>query len=261
MKLISLNIYGGKYYLPLITFINQHSQNTDIFCFQEVFSTNSPVKQFPEYRANMLEELSKILQDFNYFFAPVIKGIDIEANPVDFNLKHGLAIFVKKTIAVDDYQDYFIYKDKISTSIKKDFSDIPINIQHLRIRNEGKDFTILNFHGTSFPGSKLDTHQRIDQSEKIRKIIVNEIGTKILVGDFNLLPETQSIEIIELNMKNLIKEFNIKTTRSKLSPFYGKADFQKFADYVFVSQEINVLNFQVPDIEISDHLPMVLEFK
>ena len=40
----------------------------------------------------------------------------------------------------------------------------------------------------------------------------------------------------------------------------GKPDFQKFADYVFVSPDVNVESFSVPDIDISDHMPLVLEF-
>ena len=61
-------------------------------------------------------------------------------------------------------------------------------------------------------------------------------------------------------MRNLIIEKNIPRTRSKLSPFWGKSDFQKFADYTFVSKNIVVKDFSVPDVEISDHLPMILEF-
>ena len=61
-------------------------------------------------------------------------------------------------------------------------------------------------------------------------------------------------------MKNLIKEFQIELTRSSLSPFYGKPEFQKYADYAFTSKDIQIKNFQVPHLEISDHLPMILEF-
>jgi endonuclease/exonuclease/phosphatase family metal-dependent hydrolase len=40
-------------------------------------------------------------------------------------------------------------------------------------------------------------------------------------------------------------------------PFYGK---QPFADYIFITPDIKVKNFEVPDLEISDHLPMILDF-
>lgn len=75
------------------------------------------------------------------------------------------------------------------------------------------------------------------------------------MGDFNLDPDTKSLKILERNLKNLIKEYKISTTRSSL---YARQ--HKFADYVLVSPGIKVINFQVPDIAISDHLPMILEF-
>ncbi len=31
------------------------------------------------------------------------------------------------------------------------------------------------------------------------------------------------------------------------------------SDYVFVSPETDVMHFEVPDIEASDHLPLILE--
>ena len=80
---------------------------------------------------------------------------------------------------------------------------------------------------------------------------------KILCGDFNLLPDTQSLAILETecNLVNLIKTHNIPTTRS---PLYLKPE--KFADYTLVSRDIEVKHFEVPNVEVSDHLPMILEF-
>lgn len=260
MKLISLNTLGGKFFDSLSKFIKLHSENTDIFCFQEMFDTNSSFKQFPQYRANLLGEMSKMLPNFDYFFAPVLKNSDIDGNPVNFDLEHGLALFVDKTIKVKNYKSYFISKDRVVSVVKKDFSDIPVNMQVFSFIINGKNFTVCNFHGASFPGSKLDTLQRIEQSKKIKKILKNRQGNKIIAGDFNLLPETQSIKILEEGMRNLIKEFHVKKTRSNLSPFFGKENFQNFADYIFVSNDISINNFQVPDVKISDHLPMILEF-
>ncbi len=258
MKLISLNTCGGKFFKPLSQFIKLHAKNTDIFCLQEIFSTNSSRTQIPDYQANLLEEFCQLLPDFTYFFDPVIEKLDINANGVNFDLKHGLAIFVKKTIKILDYKAYFLYREKFVNSIKKDYSDIPINIQFLSFLSNNKIFTVENLHGASHPGTKLDTPKRIRQSQKIKELFKKEKGAKILTGDFNLLPETKSIKIFESNMTNLITRYDIKRTRSNLSPYFGKPDFQKFADYTFVSNKVNVENFKVPEIEISDHLPMIL---
>jgi endonuclease/exonuclease/phosphatase family metal-dependent hydrolase len=80
--------------------------------------------------------------------------------------------------------------------------------------------------------------------------------SRILCGDFNLLPNTDSLTILEQGMRNLIKEYPVTSTRSR---FYEKPD--KFADYILVSPEVVVEDFQVLDEAVSDHLPLLLEFR
>lgn len=73
--------------------------------------------------------------------------------------------------------------------------------------------------------------------------------------DFNLEPETRSIKMLENGMKNLIKEFGIKFTHNKeLCPD------DNISDYVIISEGIDVKKFKVPEVFVSDHLPLILEF-
>ncbi len=77
-------------------------------------------------------------------------------------------------------------------------------------------------------------------------------------GDFNLLPDTESIRMISNNLGclNLIDKYNIKSTRTSL---YKKP--LRFADYVFVSNNIKLKEFKVLPDEISDHSPLFLEIE
>jgi endonuclease/exonuclease/phosphatase family metal-dependent hydrolase len=74
------------------------------------------------------------------------------------------------------------------------------------------------------------------------------------------MPDTESIRMIEqTGMRNLIADFGIATTRSELSyAQYPPDDRQHFADFAFVSPEARVVDFRVPRVNISDHLPLVL---
>lgn len=261
MKLISLNTWGGKLFDPLIKFIKKNSRDTDIFCFQEVFDTNSNVKQYQEdTRANLLGELKSVLANFHIFYTIAIAGFDERAQRVDFDLKMGNAIFLKNSLRILDKGELLLCGKKDEIDLKKDFSNLPIYIQYVTFLLNAKEYTISNLHGTSRPGSKLDTPIRLEQSRKITHLLKNKGSLQILAGDFNLLPETESIKMIEENMRNLIKEYEIIRTRSRLNPFFKKQDFQKYADYVFVTKDIKVESFSVPDEIASDHLPMILEF-
>ncbi len=260
MKLISLNTWGGKIYQPLMNFIKQHSKDTDIFCLQEIYNTKTNVKEYMEIRANLLNELKKLLSDFQVFYSIEAHGFNPTSEPVNFHLTFGKTIFIKNHFKINHPEDILLYGNRKEKSLKKDFSNLAVSLQSIEFTIHEKKFTIVNIHGTPFPGNKLDTKLRLEHSTKIKEFLDFKKGAKILVGDFNLLPKTKSIKLLEGEMHNLIKEFNIQRTRSKLSPFYGRVDFQKFADYTFVSKEIQVKSFEVPRVEISDHLPMILQF-
>ena len=108
---------------------------------------------------------------------------------------------------------------------------------------------------------KLDSPARLAQSKNLLASIETlPKAPTLLCGDFNLMPQTQSIGLLETNMKNLIKDFKIENTRNKIS-WDKYPDKQHFADFVFVTPEVKVKSFEVPYNEISDHLPMILEFK
>ena len=63
------------------------------------------------------------------------------------------------------------------------------------------------------------------------------------------------MSILNEGNRNLIQEYKIDSTRSAL---YKKSE--KFADYVIVSQNVEVKDFKVLKEEVSDHLPLFLEF-
>lgn len=257
MKLISLNVWGGKLYQPLINFIKQHSKDTDVFCFQEVFHTTSGINEQLGFRINLYEEISKILNTHQGYFAPTLDNYIVggfQPNFINFNLSSGLAIFINQNIKVASHKDVFVFGHRNSFNLK-DLNGLPRNIQFINIILENKKFSIFNMHGIWVKGTKDDTSSRISQSKQIVELLDKEDCEKILCGDFNLNPDTQSVKILETKMINLIKKYNIPTTRNKFFP--GE---EKFADYTFVSNGINVKNFQVPNIELSDHLPMILEF-
>ncbi len=257
MKLISLNIWGGKVFAPLMKFIEAHAANTDIFCFQEVFHSSSGPKESHGARMNVLDEIIKRLPDFSWYFLPA-QDHYVFGDIVDFDIVVGKAIFVRNTIDIESEGSEAIYRETTQDFEK---TNIPANLHYLRFFIGDKKITICNFHGMAFPGNKLDTPQRILQSEKLREFLDGERGAKILCGDFNLLPNDKSVALLEEKMTDLIKKFDIRETRGKLSLYYGTPMAQHFADLMFVSPDVRVLNFAVPDAGVSDHMPMILDFE
>lgn len=260
MKLLCLNIWGGQVYKPLLDFIKEQSKDVDFFCFQEVLQ--SPVSKFSNgSKTDISNDLFKVLKNYNGFLAtPFLSGYDLK-DKVDFDLTIGQAIFVRKGIKVISEQTVFVYGKDGPVSmwnikrLKKRYLDIPRNMQCITIKIGSKKVLIGNVHGFWMPISKKDSTHRISQSNNIKQVFDSFKGPRILCGDFNLHPDTKSMRLLEEHMKNLIMEFGITSTRSKL---HKRAN--KFADYIMTSDEINVEGFEVVNKNVSDHLPLLLEF-
>jgi endonuclease/exonuclease/phosphatase family metal-dependent hydrolase len=249
---MSLNIWAGKEFTSLVNYLSSKSDEIDIFCFQEVFDTTSSEKIIDKYyRANIFQEISKILPNHKGYFASAQEshGFNKEA---DFPISWGIAMFIKNNLEINKMSESFIRGHKNSKGV--DNTTVPRNIQCATVFHKGKEYNLAHFHGLWNGKGKADTDERIEQSQKVRKVIDGRSNV-VLCGDFNLLPETRSLEILEENLTNLIKTNNIRSTRSKLYPKPNK-----FADYMLVSKGIEVKEFTVDNVEVSDHLPIILDF-
>ncbi len=245
MKLISLNLWGGKLYQTLMDFINKNSRDTDIYCFQEVFKTATDKTESAGFRLNLYEELCKSLPNHQGYFVSCVENYiagSFQPDFVDFNLSWGLAIFINKKIKVSSSDDFFVFGGK-DTFTPQDRNSFPRSLQHITFTNESKEFIVGNLHGIWTTEGKQDSPARISQSNQINDFFEKYDGGKILCGDFNLDINTQSINILKKNFKNLIREHKIETTRNKHFP-----GTDKFADYTFVSDDIKVKNFEVPNV-------------
>lgn len=260
MKLINLNIWTGKIHDPLIEFIKTKKNNTDIFCFQEISKSDRYVVSHGVY-SNMIEELQQLLPDFNYNFAPIGQGYDTKG-AVDFPLLLGQATFIKKNLTIKNEGDVFVYRQRYDMGVPHPDGrgDFPRNFLYSEIEKDGRKFLVLNLHGYWEPKPKYDTPQRFKQSEIILDFIEKQKLPTILAGDFNLSIDTKSLLMLEEKLTNLVRSYNAPTTRSNLyDPYYKNHD--KFADYILVSGDIKVKNFEVLQNQISDHLPLMIEFE
>ena len=263
MKIISLNTFGGTMFNELAAFVEVQRADADVFCFQEIFTTDQPnfVTTKIGKRANLMDELKQLLPDFRALFAVAQDGIH-GSEEVCPGTQHGLAIFVKKNLGITRSGDFFINNSR-NSYVPPDYATFPYNAMYIDLSINNQYLTICCLHGASQPGDKLDTPNRITQSQTIIDFLASKSGEKIVMGDFNLLLETESIRMFEsAGYRNLISEFKISTTRGtlhkQLHPEYA-GRYQEYADYTFVTPGLKVTSFEVPDVPVSDHLPMILE--
>lgn len=255
MKIITLNTWGGRAgNEKLLTFFKQYKDTADVFCLQEIWSgpyrhlegDNAGGKAIDHSNILVygLQEISQILTEHTAYFRP-------------HHLEnYGLLMFVRKSLSVLEEGERFVHKHKEFVPIG-DVGHHARNVQYVKIQRDEKELAILNFHGLWNGRGKTDSEDRLVQSKNIVQLLQDLRSQVVFCGDFNLLPNTESLKTIErFGLKNLIKEYNVQSTRTS---FYAKED--KFADYILVSSETKIVNFKVLSEEVSDHTALMVEIE
>jgi len=122
----------------------------------------------------------------------------------------------------------------------------------------GKMLQIITLHGI-WTQSKTDDDRTLAECKHIVQAANRSDLPTVIAGDFNLLPNTESIKIMNDNFRNLNNEYAVKTTRPDFDDEVESGG--GMVDYMFVNDKIKVNSFDVIDSVVSDHLPLVIEFE
>lgn len=247
IKFVTLNIWdGGRLFDNIVDFIRRESP--DILALQEVYDGKDSRL---EKRFRTVSALREELGLEHFVFSPAFK----EIFPFG-NIEQGNAVFAKFPIKKikDTFFDIpygLMERDKVL-----DPSHLPKLLQHVIVKIGKLDINLLNVHGIWGIDGK-DNERRL----KMSKIIVDKIENKdnvILTGDTNVLPNTTTVGNIEKYLENVFKDeltstFNMKR---KTNGNYATA----VVDMIFTSRNIKVLEHYCPNVDVSDHLPLVCVF-
>jgi endonuclease/exonuclease/phosphatase family metal-dependent hydrolase len=239
-------------------------KKADIVAFQEIIR-HFDDKVFDQYKSQFhIHEIIKKDLPF-YFFGPQWISDGMRKNNKlyrDFNgfIEQGNEIISKFPIinAVNEYyhQDYRYERDWTNFQTE----DHPRSIIIVELNVNEKVLQILNLHGL-YSKEKRDSEKSIKQCEYILNAAKRKNLPTIIVGDLNLLPTTKSIQIINKEFRNLIDEYKIKSTIPEFDHGTEIKRGEYVVDYIFVNDKIKVNNFEVIETNISDHLPLILDFE
>lgn len=76
----------------------------------------------------------------------------------------------------------------------------------------------------------------------------------ILAGDFNAFLGEKEIQLLQAAT-------GLKNADPKLRPTHPSNNPKRHLDFILHSPEINVKKFWIPDVQLSDHLPLVIDFE
>lgn len=192
----------------------------------------------PLWFANHHEKNNVIMKDFGGFTE---QGNEVLSN---YSIIQSSNIFY--------YKNYSEFTD--TTNFRKE--DHPRAFVDVILEVDNKKLQIINVHGI-WNEDKIGDERTIAQSEVIISHVRDDIPC-IITGDFNLLPNTESIQILNKKMVNLIEKYNIQSTRPIFNDGLDKGDL--VCDYIFVNNKVKVNDFNVINSNVSDHFPLTLDF-
>ena len=251
MKLISLNAWGCRITESFLAFVTENVDSTDIFCFQEILKGGQGRTGTFDELKSAFEDISGLLQNHTGYFLEYGKDGYYDEPLENRDFDFGIASFVRSSLK-HSRGDGCILRDSRKTW--SDYSGRLASGVALAVLID--EYVVVNIHGLWQGSIKEDTEAKIEQSKQILDFAQKFEGKKIICGDFNLLPHTKSIQMLRDEYQDLIQDYGIVDTRGSL---YTKT--LRHSDYAFVDKDIKVDNFSVPKLDISDHLPLVIEFE
>lgn len=244
---MQLNIWRGELLPNAIEFLKQ--EDPDIIMLQEVYNgTDSSLP--PSYR--LFSYLKELFPAYHAVYGAQLGDVT-KLGTID----EGNAIFSKFPITDSNMTFFDIPYGTFDNHAKTHFEDNPQGVLHAKIEANGRELHAFCVHGIwGYDG--YDNPRRIKMADTLISL-TNECKNVIMAGDFNMDPDTKSAGKIAQNLTHvfgttLATTFNMK---HKENPGFKTAA----VDMMFVSKHMKVLKKSCPLVDVSDHLPLVVELE
>lgn len=226
------NIWGGKHLDRVVDLIKQ--ENPDVIGLQEVKVIDGE---------NHAEIIAEKLGYHNIY----CQSFTTDRHTPPYTL--GNAILSKQPI-LNPHCHFLSSIDQYEGSAKTE----PRTLVEAEIPFEDNLLTFFTTH-MAYSDNFTESEMRDYQLEKLLKVIENK--TCILMGDFNSLPNSRTVNQIEKQLVNTDRE------KTEISYIDQKLpDHPEYRiDYIFADKKIRTANFRIIETQASDHRPLVVELE
>ena len=248
VKFIQINIYKGKYLNSLLKFLKK--EDPDFVAMQEV-------------TAGEMNLCDKNLDLFGYFKAELgLNGvIDKVMKPVDSKKSYlGNAIFSKyriinsETLVLKTFEDFTLAK----FNNIENFERFPRNLLSAGCDLSERKIRVLSWHA-AWIAPPADTEETLRQAKEVTGYLKNLKEPFILGCDMNAVPQSKTAGLINQSAVNLMMNSQVlQTTHPKIHKIAPRGFL---IDYIFTSAHFKLKKLEVPEVTVSDHLPVVAELE
>ena len=252
MKLIQINAWMGKLSPTLLRFLRE--ENPDFICVQEIFNSEKDVSR-PSRQFNLgpeIRDLFGVDMPYNTYFSPRYSVV-----VADDEKFFGNMIFSR--LPFESTENFITFgKPDFRANHESSDANCAIGLQITKIKIGDKSMILANHHGYWVGGEngKMGDDKSVESMEKVAAKM-REFASEpiILAGDLNVVAESPAMRPFDNFLTDLTATYNIKNTLSGL-----KYDKPVPCDHILVNDKILVKSFEVYNVIVSDHFPLVMEF-
>lgn len=251
LKLIQCNIWHGRYHNKLVTFLRE--QDADIITLQEVTSFGLNWGENAQF--DVFEQLKSDL-NCSGIFAPTF----LKRGERDGHL--GNAILSKFPIL---YHKVHFLSGRLcyDEEFGEDWRREPRNLLEVRLDIGKSTLGVFTTHLAFSPDFVVSPLQWL-QAKKLSAILRRSNKSPlILAGDLNALPGSSVIGLLERDFENVLCGKNLVTFAKHRFAFgdFEVDELRYLIDYIFVNEAIHSIDINAIDVDCSDHLPLVYQFR
>lgn len=194
------------------------------------------------------DELRKVLPHEHSVFAPAYRDERCQ------NVEIGQAVFSKFPIQSNEAIWFDVPFERPAGSYEGTGEFTPRSLQHCTIRAKSTVIDVFNIHGIWGNRDGDDNPRRFAMIDTTLQAM-NGKQLAILAGDFNLKNTTQAVAKLRTKLHDVFGNELTSTynMQQKTDPGYATV----ICDMMFVTPEIKVLEKRCPQVNVSDHLPLV----
>jgi len=231
----------------LLDYLEQ--EQPDILVAQEVFNcddTSAP------QRFRSIEAIQKRLNFPSWKFAEAF--ID---NEEGHRFPSGNAVFSRFPVIKHTVISFDVPFTERKEHNAEAFANTPRNLQHIVVHTDEADFNIFNVQGVWDLDGDNASPRRIAMCITIADT-VRDKSHVLLAGDMNLKPTNTALKPINELLESVFKDelttsFNVRRKDLKKFPGYATA----VVDLMYASSDLQIMDHRCPEVDISDHLPLV----
>ncbi|MEA2067605.1 MAG: endonuclease/exonuclease/phosphatase family protein [Verrucomicrobiota bacterium] len=238
MRFLLYNIcygtHGNQQKLPLLGMLGRtHDHLDEIIDF--IGKVDPDVMGLVEvdsgsYRSGRKSQVEKIADRLGHFHAYCSKyATDSRWQRIPIYNKQGNAFLTKDTIQAEKY--HYFEKGMKKLVMELELEKVTFFLVHLALSYKTRQAQILHLY----------------------HLIKETDRPYIVAGDFNAFMGEDEIQL-------LMSASSLQNADLKLQPSYPSRSPKKHLDFILHSPEIKVNHFEMPPVQLSDHLPLIIDF-